>query len=336
MYQMPARGKVLEVFLFSVSSILLYAFGLRGLLFLIPLQILMTRRGIQGLAGACGLTFLFILGYGAFQYSAVYGRGGVAAMRVTIEILPAMALLLGLIVVNLPFLQRYRGLVRLLAATGGVGVLAVPLLLSAPQIPAYGKAVTAIFSDVASALQAYLAPVVPSSGSPIVDLLDPTSLQAAFVPIILSRFLLFYFIVLLFGWWAGRQIAGRTRAMIPVSVERPARLSEFRLQSFYLWPLIVAGAFILLDQVVDIPIVPYVAWNVGSVVFFLFGIQGMAIIKFFFEKHRLPRLLWGMLLVLLALVLVTPEVSIFFMIAIPAFGVSENWIRLRVPAKAVD
>ncbi len=67
---------------------------------------------------------------------------------------------------------------------------------------------------------------------------------------------------------------------------------------------------------------------------FLYGLQGLAIIRFIFEKHGVPRFLWLLVIVGLAMLSASPRAGPFVILAVPAFGVSENWIRYRVPRDA--
>ena len=48
MYRKPTGGLWLEILLFTVSSLFLYHTGVGIALFLIPLQVVASRRGVQG------------------------------------------------------------------------------------------------------------------------------------------------------------------------------------------------------------------------------------------------------------------------------------------------
>ena len=50
MYQRSAGGRWLEILLFTTSSLILYHTGVGIILFLVPLQVVASRRGVQGLA----------------------------------------------------------------------------------------------------------------------------------------------------------------------------------------------------------------------------------------------------------------------------------------------
>jgi hypothetical protein len=114
----------------------------------------------------------------------------------------------------------------------------------------------------------------------------------------------------------------------------PFHLAEFRLEAFWLWPLIASCGLILADLYFHIAAWSLVAWNIGLVLVFLYGLQGLAILRFLFEKHGLPRILWFLLVALVIGLSASPRAGLFIAGALPAFGVAENWIRYRVPRSA--
>jgi hypothetical protein len=150
----------------------------------------------------------------------------------------------------------------------------------------------------------------------------------------LRSFIAGYVLVLGFSWWAGSASAARSLALrgglLPGTAPRAARLADFCLESFYLWPLIASWAGIGFDLWIGLSFASYAVWNIGLVMLFLYGLQGLAILRFLFEKHRLPRLLWFLLVVGLLVLAASPRTNLFIVIAVPVFGISENWIRYRV------
>ncbi len=321
-----SRGRVLEAFLFAVSSVVLYNLGVGVLFFLIPLQVVAVRRGEGGLAIASVLFLAMAVGVSLVRGLTAAREahwGGLVAAEASI----LFAVLLGLGALNLPALARFRGLVRLLAATLAVGLLAIPLILIVPGLPGFQEAVGGLFSDISKALQNLFS----SGGEPpsfLGPLIQPAQLMRIAGEYFLRSFILDVFVLLTFTWWAGTAAAART---IRPDLRRPGpRLAAFRLESFYLWPFIGAWAAILLDLVVGLSAASYVVWNLGLVLLFLYGLQGLAIVRFLMEKHHLPRLLWFLLLALLVVLLASPRAGLFVVIAVPAFGVSENWIRYRI------
>jgi hypothetical protein len=339
MRQISSRTRLIETILLAGSSILLYNLGLGIVLFLIPLQILAVRWGSGSMSAAGAAAFVFIFAESAVRFFSA-GRTEAAAFTLGLGLTIAFFMISSLVVVNLHFLRRFRALVRLLIAALLTGLVAIPLIALVPSLPGFQTTMQSRFTEF-SALLHGLSPIPEAdSMGPLFALYQsPERLMKLFEQVFLRTFLLYYFILLVFQWWAGTAAASRT---IPFP-GRPAvvRLSSFHLENLCLWPLIVSGALVLLDVTVGIWAFGYAAWNAGLVFMFLFGVQGMAIIKFLFEKYRLPQFLWAAMVLALAILLVYweyPELNLFFMIAIPALGVSENWIRLRVPldAKAED
>jgi hypothetical protein len=274
---------------------------------------------------------VFFLCCAAYDYYVNFSHDNAAMVLVGFDLTQELLLILGLVIVNLGVLERFRCLIRLLLATLASGVIIVLICLAAPLLPGFHDAVRLIFQGISELAQAVLAPAgTAAPGSFVAELTEPAFLQGYFTAIISKGLLLGYFVILLMGWWGGSLIAsrimpfGQARSRVP-------RLAGFRMEGYYLWALIFFGALILLDRVVGIGIFSYAAWNVGLVILFLYGLQGMGILKFLFEKYRLPRLLWIVLLVALAIAMMSPQAYLIVIIALPAFGVSENWIRLRVP-----
>jgi hypothetical protein len=191
---------------------------------------------------------------------------------------------------------------------------------------------TGLFVEVSKALSAVFTPADAVAGSLLAPLLEPVKLRQISEAYLLRSLVADYLVLLTFSWWAGQAAASRTAALFGA---RPRfHFAFFRLEGAWLWPLIAAGALVLADLFFGISFWAYVAWNAGLVILFLYGLQGMAILRFLFEKHGIPRLFWLLLLVVIAVLAASPRAGLFVMIAIPAFGVSENWIRYRVPREA--
>ncbi len=282
-------------------------------------------------AGAITSAFLLVEAAARFLMA---GRTEAAAVELGLGLTVALIMILGLVVVNLASLRRFRAVVRLLISGGLVGLAVLPLMILVPRLEGFQTTMRSTFTEVSTLLRGFSPIADTSSMGPLfAPLLQPETLMKLFEQVFIRSFLVMYFMLIVFQWWAGSAAAART---IP-SPEPVPRLADFHLESFYLWPLIVSGALILLDVTIGIWAFGYAAWNIGLVFMFLFGVQGMAIIKFLFEKYRLPQFLWATLVLTLAILLVFPQypqLNLFFMIAFPALGVSENWIRFRVPGDA--
>jgi len=255
-----------------------------------------------------------------------------------IEIAVAGVCLLGMLVVNLPLARRPRTRFRLLYAAGIAGAVLVPLGLAVSRMPAFHQSVDQLFAEVSRMLSTVFAPTADGGAASLFSqMVQPARLRAMTEATLLRSFLADFLVLLSFSWWAG-QAAARRRTAFAGSVEG-FRLSSFRLESGWLWPLILSGALVLADLFFGIsrlglPWLAYAAWNVGLALLFLFGLQGMAIVMFMFEKYRLPRLLWFLLVVGIFVLAASPGAGVFIVLAIPVLGISENWIRLRIPRRA--
>ncbi len=332
MYQRSSSGHYFEILLFTLSSLLLYHTGVGFVLFLVPLQIVASRRGIRSLALAVGVFFAVFLLI-RFWPSAFASGHPLPDILGTIEIGVTGVLLLGMLVVNFPFPRRPRTLVMLLAATALAGALALPAAVWLSRVPAFQQAMDALFTEVSKTLSSVLAPTADTGAAPFfAQMLQPARLRQLSEAYLLRSLLADYALMLAFSWWAGQAAASRARLML--GAERGFRLSRFRLESGWLWPLIVSGALVLADLFFGISVWAYAAWNIGLVLLFLFGLQGMAIVLFLFEKYRIPRLLWFMFIAGLVILAASPGAGLFIVLAIPLLGISENWIRYRIPREA--
>jgi hypothetical protein len=329
MNQRSSSSYVIEILLFALSSLLLYHTGVGFVLFLVPLQIVASRRGIRSLALAAGAFFavFLVIRFWPAVFSTDHALPDVLG---AMEIGVAGVLLLGMIVVNLPLRRRPRTLVMLLAATALAGVAALPAAIWLSATPAFQHSMDLLFADVSKTLTGVFAPAADTGAAAVFSqMLQPARLRSLSEAYLLRSLLADYVVLLAFSWWAGQAAAGRARAL--AGGEPSFRLSRFRLEVGWLYPLIVSGGLVLADLFFGISVWAYAAWNIGLVLLFFFGLQGMAIILFLFEKYRVPRMLWFLLVVGLVILAASPGAGLFIVLAVPVFGISENWIRYRIP-----
>jgi len=335
MWQRSARGPYLETLLFTLSSLVLFLTGIGLGFFLVPLQALASRRGFGWLAAAAGL-FLAVIALVPPLSPAGPAAQALPSVPRSIVLAFGAVSVAGVLLVNLPLRRPPRALVRLVGATALVG--AVAGVLELVQAPVFGRMVSSLGSYISQVFSAVM--VAPGTDSATAGLLTQQGAAAtlrAMVDATLPRCLVAgYLVELTFSWWLG-QLLGRRRT---VYGEAPTgfRLSSFRLESWWLWPLIAAGAAVLADLFLGLSenglsLLAYAGWNVGLGVLFVFGLQGMAIVMFLFEKYQVPRILWFLLLAGLAVVVAQGR-GVFFVLIIPVLGIAENWIRLRIPRRA--
>ena len=332
MYQRSSSSQLIEILLFTLSSLLLYHTGVGFALFLVPLQIVATRRGVRSLVLAVALFYavFLVIRFWPTLFSTDHALPDVLG---SIEIGVAGVLLLGMIVMNLPLRHRPRTVVMILAATALAGAAALPAGVWLSGTPAFQHSMDMLFADVSKALSGVFAPAADSGAAAVFSqMLQPDRLRKMSEAYLLRSVLADYAVLLTFSWWAGQASANRGRAL--AGLPAVFKLVRFRLEIGWLWPLIISGGLVLVDLFFGISVWAYAAWNIGLVLLFLFGLQGMAIVLFLFEKYRVPRLLWFLLIVGLVILAASPGAGVFIVLAIPVLGISENWIGYRIPREA--
>ena len=327
MYQRSAGGRFLEIFLFTLSSLVLYHIGIGIGFFLIPLQIVASRRGEKSLLAACGM---FVIVFLALRFVPFLGGALRPDLLGDLEIGGVLLLLLGVVTVNLPVARGQRTLYWLLGASAAAGLISFPVAVWLAHSAEFQKSMADMFTSVSRMLTTWFASRDGAEDSILTSMLSPASLRRMSEAYLSRTLLAIYFMLLSFSWWAGQIASARAQRQ---GAKAPFHFAGFRLETFWLWPLIASCGLILADLFFHIASWSLVAWNVGLVIVFLYGLQGLAILRFLFEKHGLPRILWLMLIAAVAGLAASPRTGLFMMVALPAFGVSENWIRYRIPRK---
>jgi hypothetical protein len=329
MDQRRRGGYWLEILLFAISAVLLYRTRVGVFLFLVPLQIVASRRGIGAYLAATGLFLAVSAGIETAPF--ILPGGSQPSILLAVEAIVVGLFLCGLLAVNAGIRFLPRTAHRLVVATALAGAASVPLILWLSGNSAFQTAMTDQFTALAQAINAMTPPSDAVASSLLSSLLEPDRLRAAAEMILLRSLAGSYLVLLAFSWWAGQAIAARTVALFGTPPR--FRLAEYRLESWWLWPLIGAAALVLADLFVGLGAWSYAAWNAALIVLFLFGLQGMAILRFLFEKYRLPRLIWPLAIVVGGSLLFrgAPAAAGIVLLIVPAFGVSENWIRYRIP-----
>lgn len=327
-------GRLLETLLFAVSSLLLYSFGVGRLLFLVPLQVIAVRRGASGLAsaGALATVALAAMRLAALLPAPLEASGLVVAVA---EVAAFLLLAAGLGVANLR-MGGARALLRLLGATAAVCLAGAPLAAAAAANPAVTGMVDELFADVSRVLKSIFTTGDSVAGTVIEAMIVPETLKAMVRESLLSSFVVSVFALLAFSWWAGS--AAGSRATFPHTPRW--RFAAFRLEGWWLWPLIgslALAAAELLGLAEHVPdswsgfasSASYGVWNAVLLVLFLFGLQGLAIVRSWLEKRAIARFVWPLAVVAVLGALVTPRLNVVVAVGLPLFGASENWVRYR-------
>jgi len=130
-------------------------------------------------------------------------------------------------------------------------------------------------------------------------------------------------IILLFGVMAGinllllKKVSGSLGRDISFGI-----FSQYRNPDSLIWLVILAGFTLLTDGVM----LTNIALNILVVLYFLYFVQGLAIIVWYATKKNLPRVLQGIFYVVLALQpLLTAVVAVF--------GLADLWVDIRAQKK---
>ncbi|HTO24227.1 MAG TPA: hypothetical protein VMQ10_17260 [Spirochaetia bacterium] len=335
MWQRSARGPYVETLLFTLSALVLFLTGIGLGFFLVPLQALASRRGFGWLSVGAVLFLAVIALVPPFSAAGPAAQALPMVPRAIVLAFGGVSVA-GILLVNLPLRRPPRAVVRLVGAAALVGAVAAALEIA--RAPVFVQLVSALGSYVSQVFSAVMvAPGTDGGAAALLAQPGDAATVRALVDVTFPRCLAAgYLVELSFSWWLG-QLLGRRRS---VYGEPPSgfRLSSFRLESWWLWPLIAGGAAVLADLFLGLSgdglaILAYAGWNIGFGVLFVFGLQGMAIVMFLFEKYQVPRILWFLLLAGLAVV-VSRGRGVFFVLIIPVLGIAENWIRFRIPRRA--
>jgi hypothetical protein len=321
---------LIEAAVFAALAALLYHLGLGFLLFLVPVQVALVRRGPSSFYAAAGLSFVLVMGA-----RLIFVGGGLAEARpfLVAEAATVAALLGGLVLVQLPEIEqgllrtRLRRVPRLLAITALAGLLAVPLILYLRADESFVSGLREMFTGLAAALDRTLGASegldLPAGGAS--GLIKPEALMEAVREFLWRSFLFGYFFVLAFAWWVGSVIGARTIGQ----KARVTPLKDFRLPDGYVWPLIASLAVVALNLVVHLGVLELAAWNLLLIMMLLYGLVGLGIIRFLLRKYRLPPGLRWLLVGVIIVMALTPRLNLAVMVLVPGLGVSEIWVKYR-------
>ncbi|MBN1685057.1 MAG: DUF2232 domain-containing protein [Spirochaetales bacterium] len=304
----------------SVVSFILYQFNM-VVLFCIPLQVLLIRKDERHLLYA-GLSVMATIVIAGFIRSApiedtLLKRG----LLLTQIAIPAF-ILGGFTAANLSWKIRLRPLYRVLLVSLAAGIVSIPIIYFLGRSGGYSQFLRGQVESIARLFQ--LSIEGSEAGGATVDV---DYLTGYITEMLLRNYLFVYFLSVAGSIWAGRKIAGR------ISGIRAPGLREFRLPDKMIWPLLGAWALVLVDYLVGIGAVAYAAWNIGSLMLFVYGMQGIGIVQTLLDRRNASKYLRVLLVAGIAVLIIWPGVNLVILIGLPVLGVSELWIHFRKEQK---
>lgn len=325
MLQFQGSSKRLrELSIAVLLSVIFSQFGFLVLFFTVPLYTLYYRNGKSDLlissASVLVLTAIFAVWRTRFVIEADL-RGALVIIEMIIPIL----LMLGMffIIDIIPVLSGSRRLYRLMAATLAAVIVCVPVYFLLKGNDVFIEAVKTQINAIAGI--AFGESNGTYESEVIKSYLGEDGITGYMKSFYLKSAAAMYFLILL--------ISARVSEILISRMQRrnPLMLTEFSVPSNFLWPMLIAAVGMLVDifELMKLGYFVPVVWNAGLVLLFIYGLQGLGIIRAVFRKYNLPhslRLLFEFILIML---LVMPGVNYIVIVGLPVLGISETWINLR-------
>lgn len=314
------RDVSIAVILAAVSS----QFGLLLFFFTVPLYTLYYRKGFSDLLIALGAVFVILISLAIWKTRLVTDTDLRRALIVIEMIIPVL-LTLGLFFVIdvIPVISGYRRLIRMLMATAAAMLVFVPVFLLLSQNQVFTEAVTSQLNAVAGVFAGgetgtYETEVMKSylGDEGLVGYMKNFYRKSAGA---------IYFLILL--------ISSRAADMVMFRFGRRdiLKLVNFKVPEILLWPMLLTAVAVLVEvfDLLKLGFVSPIIWNAGLILLFLWGLQGLAIIRSIFIRFRIPDGLRLMTEFILIMILVMPGINLIVIIGLPVLGISETWINLR-------
>lgn len=315
-----SRSGWIEFGALTVAALAFSQMNILFFLFLVPLQILYHRRDMDSFLLSGGVVALGILVFALLRTRGVMSselRRGLLVMELSLPVL----LLGGMIWVNVGRARGFRGLYLLLMSTAGAALISIPVIMGLSGNMELTNLLTEQFEAVARGFQSGFTRQESFESSVLAGVLAPERMVEYTKMVFFKSYVFFYFILLT----ACRHIGELVRMRIAGNYRRV--LDTFSLPDFFIWPLLAGWAGVLLDTWKSLGVFGYAFWNVGLVFLFLYGLQGIGVLRALFHRYRLPmfvRMFIGLVCIMLV---ARPGLNLIVFIGIPGLGVSELWVR---------
>lgn len=313
-----------EIIIITAVSVLLYQLNML-ILFLIPLEILFVRKGNRPLLYA-GIGVLAVIGIISLIRVSALQDGNIKSTLIAIEILLPLVFIGGLLALELPWKQNLRKIHKLMITTVSFGAVSIPVFLLLSRSGELSQLLEEQINTISGIFQT--SEQLPETNNAIISILqNPEEVTELIKDILLKNFVFIYYIILSGCVWIGGSAGMRTIGV------RPRKLTEYVLPEWFIWPLLISWAIVLLDVLLGIGALSYVGWNAGLVMLFTFGMQGIGIMQSILNRRGVPRGLRIVLAAAIVLFLLWPGVNMVIIVGLPCLGVSEVWIKYRKPQK---
>ncbi len=313
MGERPNSQRLVEAISLGLLGGLFFQSSLFVFVFLVPIQIVRVRHGqsfgVLSGAGALAAVSAFKL-YQAARLDLFETHPSLVAADLVVPVL----LIGGLLLIDTDLVPLRRRLYRFLVAVGVTGLLGLPFFLH-PRTGDVLRSLVELHLSAAGVL---------SEGDALVSAQLDLVLERV-TDVVRSTFLLGYCAVLTSNWYMGTVLGMRSRGRIDGYPE----LQRFFLPAEMVWYLVVSLAVALMARVFDAETIGYIAWNVVSVIAFLYALQGVGILWYLMERSGAPPSVRLLAPPVLAILLFVPGLNYIVLLGLPGLGVSETWIQHR-------
>jgi hypothetical protein len=317
-------GALASIAIAGLVSGVLYLSTALAPLYLVPVQFAYGRSGRRGGAFAAGASAALII---AAQTMRLFVAKSFSLVALGTGIIPPMALLGALILVNAGFWSRIPATYRILAVAAACALAAVPAMGELGQDSGFA-------AYMESRLNAVIAPIRNQAGelsydeSALAAALDPKTLVATTLRILTSSYGAMIVLMLGGSWWLGNRAAG------PGSPGRAAAspLAAYRVPYALVWAFLASWTVVLATLLTGAPAaIQAAAWNCALALSLTYAAQGVGIASNLFDRWKMPRFTRVAIAATALVALVTPTAGIVVAVALPLLGVTEVWIPYRNP-----
>ncbi len=284
--------------------------------FLIPLYLLASRRGLKSLIIAAVLTAsaFFAAGYSlAGTMLAEYGVWQTAEKLVIPDLLFVVLLTAAAVLTEIIKSRVERSLYRILIIGSGLGFISLTVL--------YVLGKTGLFEDVVKLQQDFVNAVYNTAVTLTGEELQADA--AVFRKIFLGCTMVSVVLILAANWRIAQFFIRRRERRNPFS------LTGFFLPEKFIWPLMFSWAGVLADRIVGLGFFGYLLINTGWIFLFIYILNGFGILRYLTENGLITGLIAIAVAGAAVLTLIIPGLYIVLIVGVCGLGVSEVWIKYR-------
>ncbi len=313
-----------EILITVILSVVFSQFGFLVLLYTVPLYTLYYRRGAEDLLIGAGITIFLLVILAVWRIRSVADADMRGALTVIEMIIPILLMLGMFFVIDIiPVISGLRRLYRLFIATFAAVIICVPVFIMLKSNEVFMEAITNQINAIGGVMLG--AGSETYEGEIVKTYIGDEGLLGYMKSFYMKSAAAMYFFILL--------ISARAAEVVLYRLQRREILSLtlFKVPEVLLWPMLLTAVGMLVEifEFIELGYASPVIWNAGIILMFIYGLQGLGILRSLFIKFKLPQGLRLMTEFILLLMLAMPGVNYVVMIGLPVFGISETWINLR-------